>query len=555
MQVHRHEELDAASFFTRPLFLLRDIGIGIVSMSAPKIYNSSMGKNNKFRRRDVAPSGDGGSIVHVSSASPWTPVSVDLPREGAAVVETKALNGGVGGDDDDDWAASRMTRNHYDDPKLSRKAASDLPMSPGEDCAMFFGLEVLDASRYRVVEDGEGGTSKRLVIVSNDLKGSNDGEGNIGGGEDGDSTGRKRNHRLDGGAENGTKKRKKDKKGGKSNPDGSNARSDIASAEPQSERKQSERTTTAVEADSESDKMEDGTPEQTDSSSNNAKKNKKAKKKKKKKPTKASGGDATKAEEHDRSPSMDADGSRTKTKPLHQEPVTPDELAEIQSSWGGLSGGAHLHPRLLESLHRLGFSQPTPIQAATLSASIMGRRNLVGAAPTGSGKTLAFLLPILNTILEGPARDGDEDGDDDHEERLDDAQGGTDQQRQPPPKRPAVQALIMTPTRELASQIHAECDKLLPNQCATLVGGIALVKQARILQTKRPNVVIATPGRLWAMVRPFSFQPKSNVLALPISNVLTLKVAGNDHCDTLYRRVLTPMVVVVVSAAGKGGGQ
>ena len=52
-------------------------------------------------------------------------------------------------------------RNHYDDPKLSKQAEKDLPMNPGEDCAMFFGLEVLDASQYQVVGTGN---SKRLVI-------------------------------------------------------------------------------------------------------------------------------------------------------------------------------------------------------------------------------------------------------------------------------------------------------------------------------------------------------------------------------------------------------
>ena len=97
-----------------------------------------------------------------------------------------------------------------------------------------------------------------------------------------------------------------------------------------------------------------------------------------------------------------------------------------------------------------------------------------------TGKTLAFLIPILNHILEQK------------ENNIDNEETDV--------KPAAVQALIMTPTRELATQIHAECDKLLPNQCVTLVGGIAMVKQVRILKTKKPSVVIATPGRLWAMV-------------------------------------------------------
>ena len=53
---------------------------------------------------------------------------------------------------------------------------------------------------------------------------------------------------------------------------------------------------------------------------------------------------------------------------------------------------------------------------------------------------------------------------------------------------------------ELATQISTECEKLVPNQCVTLVGGIAIVKQKRLLSTKKPSVIVATPGRLWAMV-------------------------------------------------------
>ena len=50
--------------------------------------------------------------------------------------------------------SKEYSRNHYDDPKLSKKAQLDLPMNPGEDCGMFFGLEVLDASQYRVENTG-----------------------------------------------------------------------------------------------------------------------------------------------------------------------------------------------------------------------------------------------------------------------------------------------------------------------------------------------------------------------------------------------------------------
>lgn len=154
--------------------------------------------------------------------------------------------------------------------------------------------------------------------------------------------------------------------------------------------------------------------------------------------------------------------------------VSDDHWQSVQQQWCAASGGAILQPKLCQSLAGLGFDQPTPIQAATLSATILGRRNLVGAAPTGSGKTLAFLLPILQTLLE---------------------------QHSTTSAAPAVRALIVTPTRELAQQIHVECDKLMKDQCVMLVGGIAQVKQQRLLHTKRPPIIIGTPGRLWAMVR------------------------------------------------------
>ena len=147
--------------------------------------------------------------------------------------------------------------------------------------------------------------------------------------------------------------------------------------------------------------------------------------------------------------------------------IDDDRFLELQQAWGNV-----LHSRLETALYHRGFFKPTPIQAAALQPAILGRRNIVGAAPTGSGKTLAFILPILNHILQ-----------------EEDMSPGT------PP-----QAIIVTPTRELATQIYHECNKLAPNTCMTLVGGIALVKQARILATKRPPILIGTPGRLWAMV-------------------------------------------------------
>jgi ATP-dependent RNA helicase DDX24/MAK5 len=120
----------------------------------------------------------------------------------------------------------------------------------------------------------------------------------------------------------------------------------------------------------------------------------------------------------------------------------------------------------------------------------------VGAAPTGSGKTFAFLLPIAQYLLEQQQQ---------QEEQPDETQS----QRQP------LQALIITPTRELAMQIHAESEQLItaalrlqsngsriPTRVGLVVGGLAHVKQQRVLKKYQPAVIVATPGRLWELVSP-----------------------------------------------------
>ena len=156
------------------------------------------------------------------------------------------------------------------------------------------------------------------------------------------------------------------------------------------------------------------------------------------------------------------------------------ELAEkMQLSWLAATGGVSLHPRLCHALVQQGFWSPTPIQASTLPASILGKQNVVGAAPTGSGKTLSFLLPIYEELLEELDAVGDDQGKD----------------------RPqnALRALVLAPTRELALQIHASCEQLLPKTSAAVVGGMAVAKQNRLLD-RFPPVVIGTPGRLWDLV-------------------------------------------------------
>jgi len=119
---------------------------------------------------------------------------------------------------------------------------------------------------------------------------------------------------------------------------------------------------------------------------------------------------------------------------------------------------------MLATVHGMGFTKATPIQTLAIPVALTGR-DLVGQAHTGSGKTAAFGIPML--------------------ERLD-------------PAGPAVQGLIMCPTRELAVQVHEELSRLAQRSgmhSVAIYGGESINRQFDLLQAG-PQIVVATPGRL-----------------------------------------------------------
>ena len=124
---------------------------------------------------------------------------------------------------------------------------------------------------------------------------------------------------------------------------------------------------------------------------------------------------------------------------------------------------------LLQALAVAGLATPTPIQTQAIPPILAGR-DLIGIAQTGTGKTASFALPILQRLLDSGVR---------AEPR-------------------SCQALVLAPTRELASQI---CDaiRLYARRTAlratVLVGGMPKQKQARALAAGI-DLVVATPGRL-----------------------------------------------------------
>lgn len=122
---------------------------------------------------------------------------------------------------------------------------------------------------------------------------------------------------------------------------------------------------------------------------------------------------------------------------------------------------------LIKSLSRLGIRKPSIIQSKTIPLILSSKRtNVFGCSRTGSGKTLAFLLPIIELLVRDP--------------------------------RPYF-ALILSPTRELANQIHEMISALTATTFALkslLVIGGQEREEAQGLWFGKPNIVVATPGRL-----------------------------------------------------------
>ncbi len=127
-----------------------------------------------------------------------------------------------------------------------------------------------------------------------------------------------------------------------------------------------------------------------------------------------------------------------------------------------------LSQQILDAIEAQGYSDPSPIQAKSIPIVLEGK-DLMAAAQTGTGKTAGFTLPILEKLSGG--------------------------------KRPSsnqVRALILTPTRELAAQVHDSVKTYgnnLPLRSAVVFGGVGINPQMQKLR-KGIDILVATPGRL-----------------------------------------------------------
>ncbi len=161
----------------------------------------------------------------------------------------------------------------------------------------------------------------------------------------------------------------------------------------------------------------------------------------------------------------------------------------------------------VERIEQIGFKQPTEIQTGTI-ATILSGKDLMGSAETGSGKTAAYALPIIEQL---------------------------------PASAKGCSALVLVPTRELATQVKVEFDRFmnLPrSRTAAIYGGCGYGKQLADLR-RNPAVIVATPGRLL------------DLLDRQQLNLAAVRCLVLDEADRLMDLGFMPQVRKIISVLQK----
>lgn len=143
----------------------------------------------------------------------------------------------------------------------------------------------------------------------------------------------------------------------------------------------------------------------------------------------------------------------------------------VNSSWTSLK----IHDELRKAVEELKFAQMTPVQATTIPL-FLSNKDVAVEAVTGSGKTLAFLVPLLEILLK----------------------------RDEPLTKYAVGAIVISPTRELATQIYHVLEhflKFVPQFTGQLLtGGYNPMNDVKAYKEHGANIIVATPGRMVDML-------------------------------------------------------
>lgn len=210
--------------------------------------------------------------------------------------------------------------------------------------------------------------------------------------------------------------------------------------------------------------------------------------------------------------------------PLELSEMTEDEIADLRLELDGIKirgidapkpvqkwSQCGLGAQSLEVIQKLGYSKPTSIQTQAIP-SIMSGRDVIGVAKTGSGKTIAFLLPMFRHIKDQRPID-----------HLDGPVG-----------------LVMTPTRELATQIHKECKPFLKalNLRAVCAYGGAPIKD-QIADLKRgAEIIVCTPGRIIDLLAANSGR---------VTNLRRVTYVVLDEADRMFDMGFEPQVMKILA--------
>ncbi|CAG8799532.1 35562_t:CDS:10, partial [Gigaspora margarita] len=210
--------------------------------------------------------------------------------------------------------------------------------------------------------------------------------------------------------------------------------------------------------------------------------------------------------------------------PPEMHDLTPDQVDLIRVELGGIKirgvdcpkpiqkwTHAGLPAACLHVIRKLNFEKPTPIQSQAIPA-IMAGRDVIGVAKTGSGKTIAFLLPMFRHIKD--------------QRPLEQMEGPI--------------AIIMTPTRELAVQIHKECKHFLKglNLRAVCAYGGSPIKD-QIAELKRgAEIIVCTPGRMIDLLCANSGR---------VTNLKRVTYLVLDEADRMFDMGFEPQVMKIVN--------
>lgn len=209
------------------------------------------------------------------------------------------------------------------------------------------------------------------------------------------------------------------------------------------------------------------------------------------------------------------------TEPAELADMSEAELADLRLELDGIKvvGNAPkpvqkwsqcgLNIQSLEVIRKLGYERPTAIQMQAIPA-IMSGRDVIGVAKTGSGKTMAFMLPMFRHIRDQRPLEGND----------------------------GPVGLIMTPTRELATQIHRECKpflKAMGLRAVCAYGGAPIKEQIADLK-RGAEIIVCTPGRMIDLLTANSGR---------VTNLRRVTYVVLDEADRMFDMGFEPQVMKV----------